>query len=51
MTKIVENDKDETKDKPEMPAHVQTFDPENPPFSTHRLCIYLRELEKEKEHK
>jgi hypothetical protein len=42
---------DEDKEKHEMPAHVQTFDPENPPFSTHRLCIYLRELEEEKEHK
>jgi hypothetical protein len=35
----------------ELPAHVRTFDPENPPFSIHRLCIYLRELEEEKEHK
>lgn len=43
--------KDEERDKPGMPLHVQTFDPENPPFVTQRLCIYLRELEEEKEHK
>lgn len=43
--------KDEERDKSEMPAHVQTFDPENPPFSTHRLCIYLRGLDEEEEHK
>jgi len=43
--------KDEKREKPEMPPHVQTFDPENPPFSTHHLCIYLRELEEEKEQK
>ena len=37
--------------KPEVPAHVMVFDPENPPFETLHLCIYLRELEEEKEHK
>jgi len=42
---------EEEKEKPEMPAHVMTFDPENPPFEIQRLCIYLRELEEEKEHK
>lgn len=35
----------------EVPAHVMVFDPENPPFETLHLCIYLRELEEEKEHK
>jgi hypothetical protein len=43
--------KDEEREKPEMPAHVKTFDPENPPFETQHLCFYLRELEEEKEHK
>jgi len=37
--------------KSEVPAHVMVFDPENPPFETLHLCIYLRELEEEKEHK
>ena len=37
--------------KYEVPAHVMVFDPENPPFETLHLCIYLRELEEEKEHK
>ncbi len=36
-------------EKPKMPAHITIFDPENPPFVTQRLCIYLRELEEEKE--
>ncbi len=43
--------KERKEERPEMPSHVQTFDPENPPFVTQRLCIYLRELEEEKEHK
>ena len=43
--------KEEEKEKPEMPAHVMVFDPEKPPFETLHLCIYLRELEEEKEHK
>jgi hypothetical protein len=50
MAVIVEK-KEEEKEKPEMPAHVKTFDPENPPYQTLHLCIYLRELEEEKEHK
>jgi len=48
MTRTEEK-KDEEKQKPEMPAHVKTFNPENPPYETQRLCIYLRELEEEKE--
>jgi hypothetical protein len=47
----IEDKKEEGKEKPQMPAHVKTFDPEHPPFETLRLCIYLRELEEEKEHK
>lgn len=47
----IEDKKEEEKEKPQMPAHVKTFDPEHPPFETLRLCIYLRELEEEKEHK
>ena len=43
--------REEQKKKPEVPAHVTTFDPEKPPFETLHLCIYLRELEEEKEHK
>ena len=43
--------KEEEKEKHEMPAHVMVFDPEKPPFETLHLCIYLRELEDEKEHK
>jgi len=43
--------KDEKKEKPELPAHVMVYDPEKPPFETLHLCIYLRELEEEKEHK
>ena len=38
-------------EKPERPAHVTVFDPENPPFETQHLCIYLSELEEEKEQK
>ena len=41
--------KDEERERPEMPEHVKVFDPENPPFVTQRLCIYLRELEEEKD--
>ena len=51
MGETMENKKEEAKEKLEIPAHVQIFDPENPPFVTQRLCIYLRELEEEKEHK
>jgi len=43
--------KDEEKEKAKIPAHVTVFDPENLPFETLHLCIYLRDLEKEKEHK
>jgi hypothetical protein len=50
MTGIVEK-KEEEKEKPEVPAHVTVFDPEKPPFQTLHLCIYLREMEEEKEHK
>ena len=48
MTRTEEK-KDEEKENPEMPAHVNTFNPENPPYETQHLCIYLRELEEEKE--
>jgi hypothetical protein len=41
--------KEEEKEKTEVPAHVTTFDPEKPPYQTLHLCIYLRELEEEKE--
>jgi hypothetical protein len=51
MPGIVEKKKEEKKEKPELPVHVKTFDPENPPFKTIRMCIYLSELEEEKEHK
>jgi hypothetical protein len=44
-------EKIEEKEKPVLPAHVMVFDPEKPPFETLHLCIYLRELEEEKEHK
>lgn len=50
MAIIVEK-KEEEKKKREMPAHVSTFDPEKPPYQTLHLCIYLRELEEEEEHK
>jgi hypothetical protein len=43
--------KEEQERKPEIPANVTVFDPEKPPFETLHLCIYLRELEEEKEHK
>jgi hypothetical protein len=39
------------KEKLKVPAHVMVFDPQKPPFETLHLCIYLRELEEEKEHK
>jgi hypothetical protein len=39
------------KEKAEVPANVAVFDPRKPPFETLNLCIYLRELEEEKEHK
>ena len=45
----MENKKEEEKERLDMPTHVKTFDPENPPFETLRLCVYLRELEEEKE--
>jgi len=41
--------KEEEKDKPQMPAHVKTFDPENPPFELQHVCIFLSELEEAKE--
>jgi len=43
--------KEEEKEKPELPEHVKTFDPEKQHYENKRLCIYLRELEEEKEHK
>jgi len=43
--------KEEEKEKPVLPAHVTVFDPEKLPYQTLHLCIYLRELEEEKEHK
>jgi len=42
--------KEEEKEKREVPAHVTVFDSEKPPYQTLHLCIYLRELEEEKEH-
>ncbi len=48
---MTENEKEQEKEKPQLPMHLETFDPENPPFVIQRLCIYLRELEEEKEHK
>jgi len=50
MTDTTEINKKKKK-KLEVPAHVMVFDPENPPFETLHLCIYLRDLEEEKEHK
>jgi len=47
----MENKKEGEKERPELPAHVKTFDPENPPFETLRFCVYLRELEEQSEHK
>ena len=49
MTEKNEN-KNEEKEKPEMPVHVKTFDPEKPLFEIQHLCVYLSELEEEKEH-
>lgn len=43
--------KEEEKVEQEMPAHVTVLDPEKPLFETQHLCVYLRELEEEKEHK
>lgn len=42
-------EKKEEKEKPDVPAHVQTFDPEKPLYETFHVCIYLSELEDEKE--
>jgi len=50
MAVIVEK-KEEEREKPEVPPHVTVFDPEKLPYQTLHLCIYLRELEEEKEHK
>jgi hypothetical protein len=50
MTATSESSEKKNK-KSEIPAHVMVFDPENPPFETLHLCIYLRELEEEQEHK
>jgi hypothetical protein len=50
MTATSESNEKKNK-KFEVPAHVMVFDPEKPPFETLHLCIYLRELEEEKEHK
>jgi hypothetical protein len=49
MAETVKNQREEEKKTRKMPAHVKTFNPENPPYETQRLCIYLRELEEEKE--
>jgi hypothetical protein len=51
MAETVENKKEEEREKLELPAHVRTSHPENLPFEALRLCIYLRELEEDKEHK
>jgi hypothetical protein len=48
MTRIEEKEGEE-KEKLEMPGRVNTFDPENPPYQTQRLCVYLRELEEERD--
>jgi hypothetical protein len=37
------------KEKQDIPDHVQTFDPEKPLYETFHVCIYLSELEDEKE--
>lgn len=42
-------EKKEEKEKHDVPAHVQTFDPEKPLYETFHVCIYLSELEDEKE--
>lgn len=44
-------EKEEEKRETRMPAHVTVFDPERPLFETQHLCVYLSELEEEKEHK
>jgi hypothetical protein len=51
MAETVENKKEEEREKLGIPARVTTFDPEKPPFETLHLCVYLSELEEEKEHK
>jgi hypothetical protein len=43
--------KEAEKEKAEVPAKVAVLDPQKLPFETPHLCIYLRELEEEKEHK
>lgn len=43
--------KEEEKAETQMPVHVTVFDPEKPLFETQHLCVYLRELDEEKEHK
>jgi hypothetical protein len=43
--------KEQEKEKAEVPGKVAVFDPEKPPFETRHLCIYLRELEEDEEHK
>jgi len=48
---VEDKKKDEQKEKPEIPSHIKTFDPQNPPFEAQHLCVYLSELEEEKEHK
>jgi hypothetical protein len=50
MGGIVEK-KEKEKEKTQVPAHATAFDPEKPPYQTLHLCIDLRELEEEKEHK
>ncbi len=47
----VEKKEEENKEERRMPTHVTVFDPEKPLFETQHLCIYLSELEEEKEHK
>ncbi len=48
MAVIVEK-KEEEKERLEELSRLSVFDPEKPPFETLHLCIYLRELEEEKE--
>jgi hypothetical protein len=43
--------REEEKVKAGVPANLAVFDPQKPPFEAPALCIYLRELEEEKEHK
>lgn len=47
----MEDREEEEKVEQRIPGHGMVFDPENPPFETQRLCIYLRELEEGKERK